>query len=603
MSPHLERIPPDLKALPHWVCWSLEERAGARSKIPKNPKTGANAKADNPTTWAEFGQAVSRWEAHKGNGITGIGFEFSTGDPYTGIDLDKCRNPETGIIEPWARVIIDRLRSYTEISPSGTGVHIIIKGSVPPGGNRKSKIEMYSQARFFTMTGHHLEGTPATIEPRQAEIEALHGEIFGKLKTAPKAAGPSPTLNLADSEIIAKARSAKNGAKFDRLYRGDWQGAGFPSQSEADLALCSIVALYTQDAEQIDRLYRASALNREKWERPTAGSTYGAKVIDKALSGITETYQPPRSAPKEGSKPKPTPPPAAALPQIIITKRFLHDKSNEAIKALENGNLPPFLFRRSGSLTRISSDEKDHPRIETINDIQLRGILARCAHFFKETDGGMVATAPPMDLVKDILALGEWNFPALEGIIQAPAMRLDGTVLNQPGYDPKTRLYYVNPPDLFIPAIPENPTQEAVKESIGYLLEILCDFPFCEDPDRANGLGLIITLPLRPAIPGNVPMAVITAPAPGTGKSLLQDTAAIIGTGKSAPMAGLPRDDDEMRKFITARMLAGDPLVSFDNLEHPLWGPSLSRALTCTTWEDRILGGNTEMPPKVRHFL
>ena len=83
--------------------------------------------------------------------------------------------------------------------------------------------------------------------------------------------------------------------------------------------------------------------------------------------------------------------------------------------------------------------------------------MARCAHFLKETEKGLVATAPPMDLVKDILALGEWNFPALEGIIQAPAMRLDGTVLNEPGYDPQTRLFYVKPPDLFVPAIPENP--------------------------------------------------------------------------------------------------------------------------------------------------
>ena len=97
------------------------------------------------------------------------------------------------------------------------------------------------------------------------------------------------------------------------------------------------------------------------------------------------------------------------LPQIVITKRFLHDKATEAIKALETANQPPFLFRRSGSLARISLDEKDHPRIETITDIQLRGILARRAYFLKETEKGLVATAPPMDLVKDILALGEWD--------------------------------------------------------------------------------------------------------------------------------------------------------------------------------------------------
>ena len=198
-----------------------------------------------------------------------------------------------------------------------------------------------------------------------------------------------------------------------------------------------------------------------------------------------------------------------------------------------------------------------------------------------------------MDLVKDILALGEWDFPALEGIIQAPAMRQDGTVFNEPGYDPQTRLFYFKPGNLSMPKIPENPSNYEVEGYLGYLLEAICDFHFVEDADRANALGLIMTLPLRPAIPGNVPMAVITAPAPGTGKSLLQDTVAIIGTGKSAPMAGLPRDDDEMRKFITSRLLSGDPLVSFDNLELPLWGPSLSRALTCSEWEDRILGGNT----------
>ena len=91
------------------------------------------------------------------------------------------------------------------------------------------------------------------------------------------------------------------------------------------------------------------------------------------------------------------------------------------------------LFRRSGALARISLDEKDHPRIIAITDIQLRRILARLAHSVKGTEQGLVATAPPTDLVKDILALGEWTFPTLEGIIQSPAMRLDGTVFNEPG--------------------------------------------------------------------------------------------------------------------------------------------------------------------------
>jgi hypothetical protein len=276
--------------------------------------------------------------------------------------------------------------------------------------------------------------------------------------------------------------------------------------------------------------------------------------------------------------------------QIYITKRFLNHISDDAIEALEKANNPPFLFVRSGSLARVSLDEKDTPRIVALNDVQLRGMLARHAFFFKDTENGPVPTSPPLDVVKDILHLGEWPFPALEGIVQSPVLRPDGSILVEPGYDPETRLYYINPPDLFLPSIPDSPTANEIKEALGYLLEIICDFPFVEDSDRANALGLIFTLPLRPTITGNVPMAAITAPAPGTGKSLLTEIVSLLGTGKVAPMAGLPRDDDELKKFITSRLIAGDRLITFDNLELPLWGPSLSRALTCTTWDDRVLG-------------
>ena len=155
----LDKIPPELKAFPQWVCYRS-------NKIPVNPKTGDNAKADDPGTWSEFDHAVRYWEAHRSNGIAGIGFEFSPGDPYTGVDLDKCRKPETGEIEPWALEIVRHLNSYTEVSPSGTGLHIWIKGKLPPGARRKGKVEMYDTARYFTVTGHHLEGTPINIEPR-----------------------------------------------------------------------------------------------------------------------------------------------------------------------------------------------------------------------------------------------------------------------------------------------------------------------------------------------------------------------------------------------------------------------------------------------------
>ena len=280
-------------------------------------------------------------------------------------------------------------------------------------------------------------------------------------------------------------------------------------------------------------------------------------------------------------------------PIIPITNRYLDSISNDAIKALETANNPPFLFRRSGSLVRIFLDEKNTSKIIALNDVQLRGVLARHARFMRETEAGSFPTSPPIDAVKDILHLGDWTFPALEGIVQSPVMRPDGTILLEPGYDPVTHLFYVKPADLSMPEIPENPSDSDVEGYLGYILEAIRDFPFVEASDRANALALVMILPLRPAIAGSIPMAAITKPTPGTGASLFVDTVAIIGTGKVAPMAGLPRDDDEMRKYITSRLLAGDPLICFDNLELPLWGPSLSRALTCHEWEDRILGGNT----------
>jgi putative DNA primase/helicase len=308
MPPVYENIPSELKARPQWVVWRQEEREGQPTKIPYQPRDPKKkASSTNPDTWGTFEQALSMAQT---NGFHGIGYVFSPQENHAGVDLDHCRNPGTGVIEPWAREIIDRLQSYTEISPSGCGVHILIRGTVPPGGNKKGKVEMYSQARYFTTTGHQLEGTPTTIEARQTELEALHREVFGEpqeqAQESPRSTAP---LDLTDLEIIAKAKSAQNGDKFDRLMGGDI--TGYPSASEADMALCSVLAFWTQDPGQIDRIYRTSGLYRnpgrdKKWNRNTAGSTYGAITIAKAIAGMTETYQGPGANRNNGKRTRPT---------------------------------------------------------------------------------------------------------------------------------------------------------------------------------------------------------------------------------------------------------------------------------------------------------
>ena len=149
-------IPAELRALAQWVTWRLETRNGKLTKVPYNPRTGTRAASDNPRTWGSFEAALRAFELGPGR-YNGLGFVFSDADPYVGVDLDKCRHPETGAVEPWAVEIVRRLASYTEVSPSGTGLHIIVKGQLPPGRRRKGHIEMYSSGRFFTMSGHRFE--------------------------------------------------------------------------------------------------------------------------------------------------------------------------------------------------------------------------------------------------------------------------------------------------------------------------------------------------------------------------------------------------------------------------------------------------------------
>jgi putative DNA primase/helicase len=136
------------------VTWKLETdpKGGKDKKVLYNVKTGRRASSTNPADWATFEEVM------KATGFGNAGFVFTADDPYCGIDLDSCRDAVTGEIEPWALKIIKRFDSYTEVSPSGTGLHILIKGQLPKGGNRKGKIEIYNQGRFFTVTGNRLEG-------------------------------------------------------------------------------------------------------------------------------------------------------------------------------------------------------------------------------------------------------------------------------------------------------------------------------------------------------------------------------------------------------------------------------------------------------------
>ena len=214
MDIEIDTIPQELKEHPAWVNWIVGERNGKPTKIPITPRTEKWAKSNDPSTWASFDDAVQCYQECENNSIAGLGFMFRNSDLW-GMDLDHCRDPETGIIEPWAMQIIHEANTYAEVSPSGTGVHLIGRGKLPPGGRKKGRVEMYDTGRFFTVTGHHIEGTPLTICDRQAEIEELHRSIFGK----------ADIEQDGDEELIRKSKTASNGPRlFEITFQGNSRG-------------------------------------------------------------------------------------------------------------------------------------------------------------------------------------------------------------------------------------------------------------------------------------------------------------------------------------------------------------------------------------------
>ncbi len=316
-------IPAELKERPQWVTWGYESRdSGKPAKRLYDPKTGLPASHSTPDTWGTFDQAVAALAADAT--ARGIGYVFAPEDPYTGIDLDYCRDPITGEIDPDAQAIVEQFQSYTEISPSGTGLHILVKGKLPGAGRsvatqwangRHGKIELYDQRRYFTVTGDHLPGTPTTIEPRQADVTALYQRLAqADPDQAPtRLANSLPPTNLADDDtLLSKARTAKDGAKFCRLFdQGDTSEYG-GDHSAADQALCNLLAFWSGDADQMDGLFRRSALMRDKWDEKRGEQTYGELTITKALLFVPNRYDGESSDQPSGATTEPqTPPPVA----------------------------------------------------------------------------------------------------------------------------------------------------------------------------------------------------------------------------------------------------------------------------------------------------
>lgn len=279
------------------------------------------------------------------------------------------------------------------------------------------------------------------------------------------------------------------------------------------------------------------------------------------------------------------------LPQILISQRHLRDQAGDALSALLETNEPPRVFVRSGLLVRVLQHEDDQPAIDDLTVDSLRGLLARAANFMRMNALGYWRPAsPPADVVRDLLTIGNWTFPALVGLVETPILRPDGTVLDAVGYDHSTRLIYRPRRDFAPLVVPEEPSKAEADRALSLVDELIGDFRFRDDASRANAVALLLTPFVRQATAGPAPLAVISAPLQGTGKSMLATVFNVIATGHRPAMMPAPKMEEEMRKRITSALRAGNTTIVIDNVDEPLSSPSLALALSAEIYTDRILG-------------
>ncbi len=589
------QFPAELIQRHQWCLWRLErDKNGRPTKVPYRPD-GRKAASNDPRTWNTF-SSVSDAFARQPESFGGMGYVFAANDPVCGVDLDVCLDAN-GDRQPWAVEIIDRFQNtYRALSVSGFGLHTVCCAQLPGRGRnfnvpngpadpsgKRAQIGLFDRGRFFALTGSVYQQSPLALTDHQKTIDWLLG-LMRRERWKKPAEPRASTHELTDFEIVERARRAKNGAKFAMLWVGNWQDE-YASQSEADLALCCMLAFWCgPNVSRIETLFAQSGLAREKWSER---EDYRARTIQAAIEKTTEFYKPgSRQSPHAGTSST-----TVGVPRIWIGARQLHKMSGDVLAALQAANEPPELFARSGRMVAIVRDERNRHVIAEVGEAALRGRMARSAFFYKVNKyGEEYECSPPLDVVRDALALppAQWQFPPLEALIETPILRPDGTICDRAGYDARTSLFYAPVPDLRLPKIPEAPTRDDVNVALDCLNEAIGEFPYADEASKANAVASMLTPLVRPAIDGPTPLALYDAPQAGTGKTLLAEVVSIVATGRAAETFSAPNDPEEWRKKITTVLSTGTSVVLIDNVIRRLDSDALCMALTADTISDRL---------------
>jgi hypothetical protein len=561
-------IPRELCRLPRWLVWRNEERheGGGTGKVPYSPtrlRAGRPARADvtDPAAWGTLEQAQPLSREFDGLGIA-LG-DIGDGLVLSGVDLDTCISE--GSIEPWSQQVVDRLASYTEVSPSQTGLKVFFlttrddhdhlrsrtgsKWSQHTGTNHPPAIELMLADHYFTVTGQQL-GEVSILRVVPADDIMWVNNVAGPLlRVGSRAAMP---------EAAGGGDQSRSAVAFRRGLELVRTGANYEE-------MCEALATEPATADWV-RQKGSEARGRQLrriWEKAQQSQRMGDRPVVRVIGG--------------------------QLPVVV-------DDAEDALLAGSD------LYQRGDFIVRVAMEPilvSDERRVSGLRLIRvgvpnMREHLCRVADF-KRFDargsgaGKWVSIDPPGEIAAAYLArIGEWRLRVLTGIVGAPTLRRDGSVLDTPGYDAPTGILY-DPGGIEFPPVPAEPTRADAEAALAMVGELLDEYPFISEAARSVAVSAILTGLVRRAV-DHAPMHAFTAPTAGSGKSNLVDVAAVFATGHEAPVIAASRSEEELEKRLGSLLLAGDVMVSFDNCDHPLRGSLLNQVLTQAMVKVRILG-------------
>lgn len=637
----LEEVVGPLSALSDyriWVAWQTEtKRASLKpSKIPYSPH-GGPAKSNDDSTWGTLNEAQRRaMSLSKPHGLGGVGIMLTRINKdlrLGGIDLDSCRDPNTGAIDTWAQCIIDRFASYTEVSPSGTGLKIFFLYSgfdaeqhgIPRSkvfsqgrGNHPPAIEFYLRDRYFTVTGQLLDdvGELRTVSTEDLSwIITKAGPDF-KRATYPSArpAGrptePKAHRGRGDSEsdlTLDDLNSAFDAISNEDLPYDDWVRHG--------IALKAVPG----DDEAKFRIFDRFSRKSTKYEEGYTRSTWEAFKPDGRLSAGSIVHWARESDPNwtRSSHNK--------RPVIIYDPTDPKRMAREGERALlarsimifqQGGKLVHVARHDEPSMTNVIKRDSGALVIHPVTAVWLLGELMAAAIWMKRTktsDNKEKLTPIPLPrVVAETYCemVGEWNVPTLCGTVEAPALCKVGKgykVLQIPGYDAETRLLY-DPGNVQFREIPEGPTEGDARIALARFCGLLHEFPFVPDdvsddwepapnegskPSRSR--SVVISAYLLAVIRRSIraaPLHAFDAASPGTGKSYAARLICMIHTGRNAAAMTWIRKEEEQRKRLLGVLMEGDLIILLDNATTPIGGNALNILLTEPVFKDRLLGKN-----------